>query len=90
MGLGPEITSGYCKLPLISPAPSYRPSTGLYMKKYIRPLSSPNYKKSTLQSTGNLSLQTPLYYGHLSKDSLFGPRNAKNHTFPTSIMWTPL
>ena len=23
-------------------------------------------------------------------DSSFGPRNAKNHTFPTSIIWTPL
>ena len=29
--------------------------------------------------------------GHLSiTDSSFGPKNAKNHTFPTSIMWTPL
>ena len=30
-------------------------------------------------------------YGHLSiTDSSFGPRNAKNHTFPTSIIRTPL
>ena len=31
------------------------------------------------------SLTSP--YGHLyDTDSLFGPRNAKNHTFPTSII----
>ena len=42
-------------------------------------------------SQSNLSLQTPLKYGHLSiTDSSFGPRNAKNHTFPTSIIQTPL
>ena len=33
------------------------------------------------------SLSSP--YGHLSiTDSLFGPRNVKNHTFPTSIIRT--
>ena len=35
------------------------------------------------------SLTSP--YGHLSiKDSSFGFRNAKNHTFPTTIIRTPL
>ena len=35
------------------------------------------------------SLTSP--YGHLSfMDSLFGPRNAKSHTFATSIIRTPL
>ena len=35
------------------------------------------------------SLTSP--YGHLSiTGSSFGPRNAKNHTFPTSIIRTPL
>ena len=35
------------------------------------------------------SLTSP--YGHLSiMDSSFGPRNAKNHTLPTSIIRTPL
>ena len=38
---------------------------------------------------GKYSLTSP--YGHLSiTDSLFGPRNAKNHTLPTSIIQTPL
>ena len=35
------------------------------------------------------SLTSP--YGHLCiTDSSFGPRNAKNHTFPTSVIQTPL
>ena len=35
------------------------------------------------------SLTSP--YGHLSiTDSSFGPRNVKNHTFPTSIIRTPV
>ena len=39
----------------------------------------------------NLSLQLTSSYRHLSiMDSSFGPRNAKNHTFPTSIIRTPL
>ena len=37
------------------------------------------------------SLRTPLLYGRLSNtDSSFGPRNDKNHTFPTSIIRTPV
>ena len=40
------------------------------------------------------SLTSPyrhLYNGHLSiTDSSFAPRKAKNHTFPTSIIRTPL
>ena len=38
-----------------------------------------------------LAHSNPLKYGHLSiTDSSFGPRNDKNHTIPTSIIWTPL
>ena len=39
--------------------------------------------------TAKLQLTSP--YGHLSiTDSSFGHRNAKNQTFSTSIIWTPL
>jgi len=56
MGLGPEILSGYCKLPLISPAPSYRPSTCTQKNTYV-PFLAPITKKALY------SLTSP--YGHL-------------------------
>ena len=35
------------------------------------------------------SLTSP--YGHVSAmDSSYGPRDVKKHTFPTSLIWTPL
>lgn len=50
------------------------------------------YRKTwCFQLQSNLSLLTPLYYGHLFiTDCSFVPRNAKNHTFPTSIIRTHL
>ena len=50
MGLGPEILSGYCKLPLISPAPSYRPST-CARKNTSVPFLAPVTKKALYSLT---------------------------------------
>ena len=55
-----------------------------------RLLSTPTNSKSTERlGVFIYSLTSP--YGHLFiTDCSFVPRNAKNHTFPTSIIQTPL
>ena len=79
--------------------------TSLYYGQFVWSQKCQNSYISYLYTTDTSLLRTirlvpempkfihslPLYYGHLSiTDSSFGPRNAKNHTLPTSILRTPL